>query len=115
MTGEKGESGSSRIIIIDDHPLFRKGAANLVGIYAALADMEKSEVLAEFGGQGFGVFKPALAELAVEKLAPINEEMKRLMANEDEIDAILRKGAERARAIAGPIMARVKEIVGFVS
>jgi tryptophanyl-tRNA synthetase len=93
----------------------RPEAANLVGIYAALADMEKAGVLAEFGGKGFGVFKPALAELAVERLAPINEEMKRLMAHEDEIDAILRNGAERARAIANPIMARVKEIVGFVS
>jgi tryptophanyl-tRNA synthetase len=92
----------------------RAEAANLVGIYAALADMDRADVLAEFGGQGFGVFKPALAELAVAKLAPINEEMKRLLAEPDEIDAILHDGAERARALAGPVMRKVKEIVGFI-
>src|SRR5690606_33064811 len=86
----------------------RPEADNLVGIYAALADIGKDAVLAEFGGKGFGVFKPALAELAVSKLTPIAEEMRRLLSDPATIDAILREGAERARAIAAPIMADVR-------
>ena len=92
----------------------RPEAANLVGIYAALAGVSVGEVLKEFGGQGFGVFKPALAELTVEKLAPINAEMKRLLDDPAHIDAILADGAARARAIAEPIYADVKRIVGFL-
>ena len=92
----------------------RPEAANLVGIYAALADMTPQQVLDEFGGKGFGVFKPALAELTVEKLAPINDEMKRLLADRGHIDKVLADGAERARAIAGPIYDDVRRIVGFL-
>ncbi|ABS65206.1 tryptophanyl-tRNA synthetase [Parvibaculum lavamentivorans DS-1] len=92
----------------------RPGAENLVGIYAALAGMTKAEVLAQYGGQQFSAFKPALADLAVEKLSPITDEMARLMADPAYIDGILSKGADRARAIADPVVARVKEIVGFI-
>ncbi len=92
----------------------RPGADNLVGIYAALSDKTKAQVLAEFSGAQFSVFKPALAELAVEKLSPITNEMKRLMDDKAYIDTILEKGAERARAIADPVLARVREIVGFI-
>lgn len=92
----------------------RAGADNLVGIYAALSDKTKAEVLAEFSGAQFSVFKPALADLAVEKLSPITNEMKRLMEDASYIDGILEKGAERARAIADPVLARVREIVGFI-
>jgi tryptophanyl-tRNA synthetase len=93
----------------------RAGADNLVGIYAALAGITKAEVLAEFGGKQFGVFKPALAELAVARLSPITGEMKRMMENDrGYIDATLEKGAERARAIADPVYKRVREIVGFI-
>jgi len=92
----------------------RPGADNLVGIYAALAGKTKAEVLAEFAGAQFSVFKPALADLAVEKLSPITGEMQRLMADPGYIDTVLEKGAERARAIADPIVARVREIVGFI-
>ncbi len=92
----------------------RPEAANLVGIYAAMAGMTKEQVLAEFGGQGFASFKPALAELVVEKLSPINAEMKRLLDDPGHIDAVLRNGAERARAIAAPIFEDVKKIVGFL-
>ncbi|MBI1260178.1 MAG: tryptophan--tRNA ligase [Rhizobiales bacterium] len=92
----------------------RAGADNLVGIYAALADKTKAEVLAEFGGRQFGEFKPVLADLAIERLSPITGEMKRLMDDPGHIDAVLRNGAVRARAIADPIMARVREIVGFI-
>jgi len=92
----------------------RPEAANLVGIYAALAGIPKEKVLEEFGGRGFADFKPALAELTVEKLAPINAEMKRLLEDPGYIDGVLADGAERARAIAEPIWADVKRIVGFL-
>jgi tryptophanyl-tRNA synthetase len=92
----------------------RPEARNLVNIYAALSDRSVDWVLAEVGGHQFSQFKPRLAELAVEKLAPISTEMARLMKDEAEIDRILARGAERARAIAGPILRRTYEIAGMV-
>ncbi len=92
----------------------RAEAKNLVDIYAALAGISDEAVLAEFGGEGWGKFKPALADLAVDKLAPISTEMKRLMDAPDEIDALLAKGAEKAEAIARPIVDQTYEIMGFV-
>jgi tryptophanyl-tRNA synthetase len=92
----------------------RPEVENLVGIFSALSGKSVDDVLAEFGGQGFGVFKPALAELAVEKLAPLSAEMRRLSEEDAYIDGVLKKGAERANAIAAPILREVKEIVGFI-
>jgi tryptophanyl-tRNA synthetase len=92
----------------------RAEADNLVGIYAALADKSKAEVLQEFGGKGFGAFKPALADLAVAVLGPVADRMRRLMADPGTIDAILRNGAGKAAALAEPIMDDVRRIVGFV-
>jgi tryptophanyl-tRNA synthetase len=92
----------------------RPEADNLVAIYAALSDQPKAAVLAEFAGQGFGVFKPRLADLAVEKLAPVTEAMRRFMADPAEIDRILRDGAERARAVADPVVAETKARVGLL-
>ena len=86
---------------------------NLVGIYAAFADMTKEHVVAEFSGQGFGVFKPRLADLAVEKLGPITVRMSQFMADPTELDAILAKGAARANALAQPILLQVKDVVGL--
>lgn len=86
---------------------------NLVGIYAAFADMTKEAVIAEFAGQGFGIFKPRLADLAVEKLGPITARMSEFMADPTELDAILVKGAQRANALAQPILTQVKDVVGF--
>jgi tryptophanyl-tRNA synthetase len=91
----------------------RPEARNLVGIYGALAGLSDAEVLARFGGQGFGAFKPALAELAVDSLGPVSAEMRRLMADPAEIDRVLADGAERARAVAEPIVEETKRIVGF--
>ena len=93
----------------------RPEASNLVGIFAALSNQTSADVLQEFGGRGFGDFKPALAELAIEKLAPISDEMRKLMADPGHIDAVLADGAERARAIAEPILSEVHEIVGMIS
>ncbi len=93
----------------------RPEADNLVGIYAALAETGKAEILSEFAGKEFSAFKPALAELAVEKLAPISAEMTRWMDDPTSVDAVLRDGADRARAIAEETMKEVKAIIGFLS
>ncbi|WP_430463091.1 tryptophan--tRNA ligase [Tabrizicola sp.] len=92
----------------------RPDARNLVNIYAALAGHTVDQVIADFAGAQFGTFKPALADLAVAKLAPITTEMNRLMKDPAEIDRILGQGAERAEAIARPIVDRVYDIVGMI-
>ncbi len=92
----------------------RPEAANLVGIYAALAGMTKAEVLQEYSGAQFSTFKPALTDLAVEKFGPVGEEMKRLMADPGYVDSVLKDGAVRAAEIANPIVREVKETVGFL-
>ena len=92
----------------------RPEADNLVGIFAALSDRSKEDVLKEFGGQQFSVFKPALVELAVEVLSPVNGEMRRLMGDTAYIDGVLRDGGERARARAEKTMKEVRDIIGFV-
>jgi len=92
----------------------RPEADNLVGIYAALADTTRADVLKEFGGAQFSRFKEALTELSVAKLSPIGSEMKRLAQHPKHIDAILADGSSRARAIAAETMKHVKDIVGFV-
>ena len=71
-------------------------------------------MLADYGGAQFSAFKGALVELAVETLAPIASEMKRLVADTDYIDSVLADGSERAEAIAAPTLDAVKDIVGFV-
>jgi len=92
----------------------RPEADNLVGIYAALSEGSKADVLRDFGGANFSSFKNALVELSVSKLAPIGAEMRRLQADPGHIDALLRQGAERARAIAAVNMKKVKDILGFI-
>ena len=92
----------------------RPEAENLFAIYAALAEQPVATVIAQYGGQQFSGFKHALAELAVAKLTPIAAEMRRLMADSAEIDRILKSGAEKASALAAPVMADVKRLVGFV-
>jgi tryptophanyl-tRNA synthetase len=92
----------------------RPDADNLVGIYAALADTTREGVLSEFGGQQFSTFKPALADLAVEKLAPIASEMRRISADAAYVDAVLKDGGERAGAIAERTMKDVRRIVGWL-
>src|SRR5436190_22622854 len=106
----------------DPHPLpsgeaeleKRPEADNLVGIYAALADKAKAEALAEFGGAQFSTFKKSLAELTVSRLGPVNAEINRLLADPAEIDRVLADGARKAQALSGPMVATVKDIVGFL-
>ena len=92
----------------------RPEARNLVNIYAALAGHTVDQVIRDFAGAQFGTFKPALADLAVAKLAPITSEMNRLMADPGEIDRILGDGADRADAIARPILEQVYAITGMI-
>ena len=92
----------------------RPEAENLVTIFAALAGRDRAGVLAEFGGGTFSIFKAALVDLAVDRLAPIAGEMRRLMADPASIDAVLKDGGDRAREIAAKVMGEVKDIVGLV-
>jgi tryptophanyl-tRNA synthetase len=92
----------------------RPEADNLVGIYAALGDINKADVLKQFGGAQFSTFKNALVELTVAKLSPVNAEMRRLVADPAHIDAVLAHGAVRAQALAAETMKAVRDIVGFV-
>src|ERR1700744_4842353 len=92
----------------------RPEAENLLNIYAARADKSQQAVIEEFAGQQFSTFKRVLAYLPGAKIGPVTAEMRRLLADPAEIDRILKSGAERARAIAVPVMAEVKPGVGFV-
>ena len=92
----------------------RPEARNLVNIYAALAGETPDAVIAEHAGSQFGAFKPKLADLAVAKLSVISSEMSRLMADPAEIDRVLGDGADRAAAIADPILDETYEIAGLL-
>ena len=92
----------------------RPEAQNLVGIYAALADQTPDQVLAEFGGKGFGPFKEALTERLVALIRPIAEATHRIAQDQTALDQILREGAARAAAIADPIVTEAERIVGFL-
>ncbi len=92
----------------------RPEACNLLGIYATLAEKPLAGVLAEFEGSQFSHFKAVLTDLAVAALGPIGAEMKRLIGDPDHVDQVLKQGAERARALAAPILAEVHDIVGFL-
>jgi tryptophanyl-tRNA synthetase len=92
----------------------RPEADNLVGIYAALEGVSRTQVLSEFGGGQFSTFKGALVDLAVAKLGPIGSEMKRLVQDPVYIDEVLGEGAQRAQVLAADTMKAIKDIVGFV-
>jgi len=95
-------------------PERRPEAANLIDIYAALAGEGRDAVVAQYGNAGFAQFKGALADLAVEKLAPLAAEMRRLMQHADYIDEVLRSGAERASHIAERNLAEIEGLVGLL-
>ncbi len=91
----------------------RPEAANLLDIWAALADSGRPAAIEKFGGRTFSEFKKELTDLAVSVLGPINAEMKRYLADPAQIDAILKDGAARARVLSAPVMAEVEDVVGF--
>jgi len=92
----------------------RPEADNLVGIYAALTDATREAALARFAGENFSTFKEALSEVAVGVLGRIGGEMRRLTADPGHIDRVLRQGAERAAAIAIPVLREVQDITGLL-
>jgi tryptophanyl-tRNA synthetase len=104
---------SDSILGITYDPENRPEASNLLSIFAALADRPRTDVAAEYASTSFAQFKEHLAELCVEKLAPINAEMRGLLANPAHLDAVLADGAARADAIAGPIVDDAYAAVGF--
>lgn len=91
----------------------RPEAKNLVGIYGAIVGENVDQVLARFAGQGFGAFKPALAEVVVELIAPIRNRLDELRRNPTELDRILASGAVRAAELGAPVLARAKTAVGI--
>ncbi len=92
----------------------RPEAENLVGIYAALADVTRQTVLDKFGGTQFSIFKTALVDVAVSRLGPIGGEMRKLLEDAAYLDSVLADGSQRAKKLAAATMADVRKIVGFV-
>ncbi len=92
----------------------RPEAANLIGIYAAMSGETQDAILSRFGGEGFGKFKPALGELLIESLAPINARFIELRQDQAALDAILRQGAAKARALAVPTLDKTYAALGLV-
>mgnify|MGYP003574980359 FL=1 len=101
---------------LPDEPALLEGrpeAKNLVGIYAAIVDETPEQVLQRFAGQGFGAFKPALAEAAIALLEPLRTRLVELRRDAAELDAILAAGAENASALAAPTLAEAYRAVGL--
>jgi tryptophanyl-tRNA synthetase len=92
----------------------RAEAENLVTIFAALSETSRETVISDFGGRQFSEFKPALAELAVEKLAPIAAEMRRISADRAYVDGVLKAGGERAQAEAEETLKAARQIIGLL-
>jgi tryptophanyl-tRNA synthetase len=92
----------------------RPEADNLIGIMAALTGAPKADLVAKYAGLQFSAFKQDLVEVAIGTLGPIGAEMKRLVANPDYVDEVLKRGAERAQAIAGPILRQTQDIIGLL-
>ena len=107
----------------DPHPLpstlqelkDRPEAHNLLSIYSSLSDQTLEKILKEFSGKGFSYFKPKLIDLAVETLNPISLEMRNLLKDTNQIDKVLKNGAQKAREIAEPVLKDIKNLVGFVN
>ena len=107
----------------DAHPLpstlkelkDRPEAHNLLSIYSSLSDQTLEKVLKEFSGKGFSYFKPKLIDLAVETLNPISLEMRNLLKDTNQIDKVLKNGAQKAREIAEPVLKDIKNLIGFVN
>jgi tryptophanyl-tRNA synthetase len=92
----------------------RPEADNLLSIYAAFADLSRAEAVRKFAGRNFSEFKGELADLAAERLGKIGGEMRRLLTEPGYIDGILRRGAERANAMAEPNLRKVFDIMGLL-
>ncbi|GBQ98352.1 tryptophanyl-tRNA synthetase [Acetobacter nitrogenifigens DSM 23921 = NBRC 105050] len=92
----------------------RPEARNLVGLYAALAELTPQQVLDRHGGEGFGPFKQALTDVLIGRVEPIAKETSRLLADPGHLENVLRDGAQRASTIANPIVDEAERLVGFL-
>ena len=92
----------------------RPEALNLVTIYATLTESSVEDVLKDFGGEGFGKFKPALGEVLVETLRPISERFTDLLSDREALDAILARGASQAREIGRPTLEATYAALGLI-
>ena len=110
---KKAKSDMDALPEAEDGLAERAEAKNLVGIYAALSGISAQAVLDQFGGRGFGTFKPALADVVVDKMAPISDKLRRLLGDPAEIDRVLTIGADHAQAISAPVVRDVKKIIGL--
>ena len=93
----------------------KPGVSNLLTIYCAATGKTLEEAEAEFAGQGYGVFKPAVADAVVELLRPIREESERLMADKAYLESVYREGAQRAQYLANKTLSKVQRKVGFAA
>jgi tryptophanyl-tRNA synthetase len=109
----KAKTDAGEIPLSLDELEGRPEVKNLVGIYSALSGKSDQEVLLEYSGKGFGIFKSALADLAVSKIHPITELMNRYLSDPEELNRILSNAADRASEISDPIVAEVRKIIGF--
>ena len=91
----------------------KPGVANLMNIYSTLTGKTMEQIEAEFAGQGYGTFKPAVGEAVIEAMRPIREEAERLIKDKAYLDEVYRKGAEAASYVAGKTLRKVYKKVGF--
>jgi tryptophanyl-tRNA synthetase len=95
-------------------PEEKPGISNLLELYSSAAEVPISEAEAQFGDGGYGTFKKAVAEAIVECLRPVQERYRELAADPAELDRLLARGAEKARAIATGVLDRVREATGLL-
>lgn len=106
------DSDTERPVRFD--PQNKPGVANLMNIYSAVTGKSYAEIEAEFEGQGYGAFKPAVGEAVIETLRPIREETERLLADKAYLESVYRAGAEKASYVAEKTLRKVYKKVGFL-
>ena len=107
------DSDTERCVRYD--PASKPGVANLMNIYAAVTGKSYDEIEAEFAGQGYGKFKPAVGEAVVETLRPIREEAARILKDKAYLESVYRAGAEKASYVAEKTLRKVYKKIGFVA
>ena len=96
-------------------PKEKPGVANLMNIYAAVTGRSFQAIEAEFAGQGYGRFKPAVGDAVVECLRPIREEAQRILSDKAYLESVYKAGAEKASYVANKTLRKVYKKIGFVA
>jgi len=107
------DSDTERCVRFD--PENKPGVSNLMSIYAAVTGKSMEEIEAEFDGQGYGTFKPAVGEAVIECLRPIREETERILKDKAYLESVYKAGAEKASYVANKTLRKVYKKVGFVA